>query len=67
MDGHVREIDELKFELRSYKISEEEEYESTRRSYRNEEVRRSRGAFKTCRPGEYTKNRRRNMENSLFK
>jgi hypothetical protein len=56
---HVREIDELKYELRTYKIAEEEEYESTRGAYREEEVRRTRGAFRTCRPGEYTKNRRR--------
>ena len=62
VDDHVREIDDLKFELKSYKISEEDDYESsTRRTYRNEEARRSRGAFKTYRPGEYSKNRRRNF------
>ena len=68
-EDHVREIDQLKFELRSYKISEEEEVESTRRSFRNDEIRRSRGAFKTWGAGEYTKNRRRNMDddrNSFF-
>ena len=60
VDQHVQEIDELKEEIRRYKIPVDEyEEEESRRTYRNDDVRRARGAFKTCRPGEYTTNRRR--------
>ena len=60
VDQHVREIEELKEEIRRYKIPVEEfEEQESGRTFRNEDARRARGAFNTFRPGEYTNKRRR--------